>query len=102
MKRLLFKGNRNLINTPKYKFVGENINNEFPSFNQYKNFYEHDHKEMFGNMIFSEAEPSTQTFMKDFIKKEINGYCNSIYITNNQTAGKGRLANKWVADTSTL
>jgi biotin-[acetyl-CoA-carboxylase] ligase BirA-like protein len=57
---------------------------------------------IFSHILSSDAEPSTQTSVRDLLKSSAEYPGGMIYITKNQTNGRGRLQNVWIGGESTL
>lgn len=94
------KGNQNLLEYLSLNIDYVHSPDSIPDFKSYEKFYAYN-SSTFPTLLFSETEESTQTFCKQLIKAVKHPF-NVVYLTHNQTAGKGRLKNKWEASTDTV
>ena len=110
MKRFLIKGERQLFQKYDQNLIISSLPSSLQGFTDHITFFENQNQSLFNNLLYSEEEESTQTYLKewrrsfediDLFEHSISKY-NSVYVTNNQTKGKGRLNNIWIGNSSTL
>ncbi|CAI2373542.1 unnamed protein product [Moneuplotes crassus] len=102
MHRYLIRGNPSVFQA--FRGGTQNIAAKEPiqGYERLKEYYETAQDSRFDHLLYSIEEPSTQTYLWDVYHGSEEYPGNIFYVTNNQTAGKGRKNNKWVANDSTL